>query len=167
MKSGRLPVTENMNGLSIGVSQARPLPGELPFFYEYGVDAMAVFGDHNSTLVSAIVPVSLMLPARPRADPASPVRRPQPDSAHPGSKQVRGRHQRLVQVRQRRLRRQPLPALRPVRRQGRLQQVLPGIRLPPAPDQPRRPHQPKSHQRLVRLHVLSKPKISLVLFRIA
>ena len=60
MKSGRLPVTENMNGLSIGVSQARPLPGELPFFYEYGVDAMAVFGDHNSTLVSAIVPVSLM-----------------------------------------------------------------------------------------------------------
>lgn len=60
MKSGRLPVTENMNGLSIGVSPARPLPGELPFFYEYGVDAMAVFGDHNSTLVSAIVPVSLM-----------------------------------------------------------------------------------------------------------
>lgn len=60
MKSGRLPVTENMNGLSIGVSQARPLLGELPFFYEYGVDAMAVFGDHNSTLVSAIVPVSLM-----------------------------------------------------------------------------------------------------------
>lgn len=60
MKSGRLPVTENMNGLSIGVSQARPLPGELPFFYEYGVDVMAVFGDHNSTLVSAIVPVSLM-----------------------------------------------------------------------------------------------------------
>lgn len=60
MKSGRLPVTENMNGLSIGVSQARPLLGELPFFYEYGVDVMAVFGDHNSTLVSAIVPVSLM-----------------------------------------------------------------------------------------------------------
>ena len=53
MKSGRLPV-------SIGVSQARPLLGELPFFYEYGVDVMAVFGDHNSTLVSAIVPVSLM-----------------------------------------------------------------------------------------------------------
>ena len=60
MKSGRSPVTENMNGLSVGVSQARPLPGELPFFYEYGVDAMAVFGDHNSTLVAAIVPVSLM-----------------------------------------------------------------------------------------------------------
>lgn len=33
--AGGISFTENMNGLSVGVSQARMLPGELPFLYEY------------------------------------------------------------------------------------------------------------------------------------
>lgn len=167
MKSGRLPVTENMNGLSIGVSPARPLPGELPFFYEYGVDAMAVFGDHNSTLVSAIVPVSLMYQLDLGQVQLLPFAGLNLTAHILGQSKYEGVTSDWFKSDNGDSAAQPLPALRPVRRQGRLQQVLPGIRLPPVPDQPRRPHQPKSHQRLVRLHVLSKPKISLVLFRIA
>lgn len=52
--------TENMNGLSVGVSQARALPGTLPFLYEYGADILMAFGDNKSTLISAVVPVNLM-----------------------------------------------------------------------------------------------------------
>lgn len=52
-------VTQNLGGFSVGAAQARELPGELPFLYEYGVDLIAAFGD-NSTLVSAAVPVNLM-----------------------------------------------------------------------------------------------------------
>lgn len=54
-----LTFTQNLNGVAVGVAQARELPGELPFLYEYGVDLLAAFGD-NSTLVSAVVPVNLM-----------------------------------------------------------------------------------------------------------
>lgn len=53
-------ITQDLNGLSVGVSQARALPGELPFLYEYGADLLMAFGDSKSTLVSAVVPVSLM-----------------------------------------------------------------------------------------------------------
>lgn len=58
--AGGISFTENMNGLSVGVSQARMLPGELPFLYEYGADILMAFGDNKSTLISAVVPVSLM-----------------------------------------------------------------------------------------------------------
>lgn len=58
--AGGFSFTENMNGLSVGVSQARVLPGTLPFLYEYGADILMAFGDNKSTLISAVVPVSLM-----------------------------------------------------------------------------------------------------------
>ena len=58
--AGGISFTENMNGLSVGVSQARMLPGELPFLYEYGADILMAFGDNKSTLISAMVPVNLM-----------------------------------------------------------------------------------------------------------
>ena len=58
--AGGISFTENMNGLSVGVSQARMLPGELPFLYEYGADILMAFGDNKSTLITAVVPVSLM-----------------------------------------------------------------------------------------------------------
>ena len=54
-----LTFTQNLNGVAVGIAQARELPGELPFLYEYGVDLLAAFGD-NSTLISAVVPVNLM-----------------------------------------------------------------------------------------------------------
>lgn len=55
-----MSITQDLNGLSVGVSQARALPGELPFLYEYGADLLMAFGDNKSTLVSAVVPVNLM-----------------------------------------------------------------------------------------------------------
>ena len=58
--AGGISFTENMNGLSVGVSQARVLPGTLPFLYEYGADILMAFGDNKSTLISAVVPVNLM-----------------------------------------------------------------------------------------------------------
>lgn len=58
--AGGISFTENMNGLSVGVSQARMLPGELPFLYEYGADILMAFGYNKSTLISAMVPVNLM-----------------------------------------------------------------------------------------------------------
>ena len=57
---GSISLSMELNGLSVGVSQARALPGELPFLYEYGADLLMAFGDNKSTLVSAVVPVSLM-----------------------------------------------------------------------------------------------------------
>lgn len=57
---GGISLTQNLNGLSVGVSQVRALPGELPFLYEYGADLLMAFGDNKSTLVSAVVPVNLM-----------------------------------------------------------------------------------------------------------
>lgn len=57
---GRISLTMDLNGLSVGVSQARALPGELPFLYEYGADLLMAFGDNNTTLFSAVVPVNLM-----------------------------------------------------------------------------------------------------------
>lgn len=57
---GSISLSTELNGLSVGVSQARALPGELPFLYEYGADLLMVFGDNKSTLVSAVVPVNLM-----------------------------------------------------------------------------------------------------------
>lgn len=58
--AGGISLSQNLNGLSVGVSQARALQGELPFLYEYGADLLMAFGDNNSTLVSAVVPVNLM-----------------------------------------------------------------------------------------------------------
>lgn len=58
--AGGISLTQNLNGLSVGVSQARVLPCELPFLYEYGADLLMAFGDNKSTLVSAVVPVNLM-----------------------------------------------------------------------------------------------------------
>lgn len=58
--AGGISFTENMNGLSVGVSQARMLPGEQPFLYEYAADILMAFGDNKSTLISAMVPVNLM-----------------------------------------------------------------------------------------------------------
>lgn len=59
-RAGGISLSQNLNGLSVGVSQARALPGELPFLYEYGADLLMAFGDNKSTLVSAVVPVNLM-----------------------------------------------------------------------------------------------------------
>lgn len=60
VSEGSISLTTELNGLSVGVSQARTLPGELPFLYEYGADLLMVFGDYNSKLISAVVPVNLM-----------------------------------------------------------------------------------------------------------
>lgn len=53
-----LSLTQNLYGATIGVSQERSLPIDLPLSYEYGANLMMAFGD-GYTLVSAIVPVNV------------------------------------------------------------------------------------------------------------